>query len=505
LIAFAYFSMPLGILYVARRKLDANLQPMYYLFAAFILACGVTHVMGILTLWIPLYYTQGLAKVVTALVSVSTAIYLVPKLKYIMALPSLEELTKINAALAREIEFRRQSEASLRQSQELALQAQRTQAAFLANMSHEIRTPMNGVLGTLDLLLDTELKPDQQQLAAASRRSAAALLGLLNDILDISKVESGLLTLHEGSLQLSEVFADVESALSYDAKTKGIELLCPAGPLPSAKYMADTGRIRQILVNLVGNAIKFTESGHVKATCRETSRAGSQAELEFRVQDTGIGIAPEHHANLFKRFSQVDDSSTRCAQGSGLGLAIVKELVELMGGGVSLTSKPGEGTEVIFTLKLGILEESTAPVQDVATKAPAPSPVPIPKFRGRILIAEDAITNQMVVCKVLQRFGLEFKVANNGQEALDLLASEHFDLVLMDGQMPVVDGYEATVLIRAGGISGINQDIPVVALTAHAMVGEDQRCFDAGMNEFLTKPLDRSRLVEVLEKYLPKA
>ncbi|EDM84760.1 ATP-binding protein [Limnobacter sp. MED105] len=509
LIAIAYFSIPIGIVYVAKKRPDAELQPIYYLFAAFILACGVTHVMGILTLWVPLYYTQGITKIVTALVSVATAIYLLPKLKHIMALPDLGKLTQINTALAQEIVSRRQSEASLRQSQELALQAQKTQAAFLANMSHEIRTPMNGVLGTLDLLLDTELKPEQLQLAAASKRSAASLLSLLNDILDISKVESGQLTLRHSPLELADVFADVEAALAFDANSKGIELQCPAERVPNTIYLGDSVRMRQILLNLVGNAIKFTDVGHVKVVCQEVSRTAQQAVLEFTVKDTGIGIAPEHQKNLFKRFTQVDNSSTRRAQGSGLGLAIVKELVELMGGKVRLHSEPGRGTEIVFSLKLGLPADSgqlkgdetieTTPGTDTAT---APT---VQQFNGKVLVVEDAAMNQMVVCKVLERLGLASKVANNGQEAIDLLAQEQFDLVLMDGQMPVMDGYEATAMIRSGSVPGINQNIPVVALTAHAMVGEDKKCLDAGMNDYLTKPLDRAKLIEVLGKYLQKA
>ncbi|WP_291811686.1 ATP-binding protein [Limnobacter sp.] len=509
LIAIAYFSIPIGIVYVAKKRPDAELQPIYYLFAAFILACGVTHVMGILTLWVPLYYTQGITKIVTALVSVATAIYLLPKLKHIMALPDLGKLTQINTALAQEIVSRRQSEVSLRQSQELALQAQKTQAAFLANMSHEIRTPMNGVLGTLDLLLDTELKPEQLQLAAASKRSAASLLSLLNDILDISKVESGQLTLRHSPLELADVFADVEAALAFDANSKGIELQCPAGLVPNTTYLGDSVRMRQILLNLVGNAIKFTDVGHVKVVCQEVSRTAQQAVLEFTVKDTGIGIAPEHQKNLFKRFTQVDNSSTRRAQGSGLGLAIVKELVELMGGKVRLHSEPGRGTEIVFSLKLGLPADSgqlkgdetieTTPGTDTAT---APT---VQQFHGKVLVVEDAAMNQMVVCKVLERLGLASKVANNGQEAIDLLAQEQFDLVLMDGQMPVMDGYEATAVIRSGSVPGINPNIPVVALTAHAMVGEDKKCLDAGMNDYLTKPLDRAKLIEVLGKYLQKA
>lgn len=501
LIALAYFSIPIGIVYVAKRRPDAVLQPIYYLFAAFILACGITHVMGILTLWFPLYYTQGITKVVTALVSVTTAVYLLPKLKHIMALPDLTQLTRINAALEAEIESRRNTEASLRHSQELALQAQRTQAAFLANMSHEIRTPMNGVLGTLDLLLDTDLKPQQFELAEASRRSASSLLGLLNDILDISKVESGAMTLRDEPLQLRDVFADVESALVFDARQKGLALHCPQGDLPTPVYMGDAVRIKQILFNLVGNAIKFTERGQVSASCRELERHSTHARLEFKVKDTGLGIAQADRQKLFKRFSQVDSSSTRRAQGSGLGLAIVKQLVGLMDGTIELHSELNQGTEVIFTLRLRLADDARRESQ----ASPAPKPVNSIKLQGRVLVVEDAAMNQMVVCKVLESLGIQSEVANHGQEALDWLAKEHFDLVLMDGQMPVMDGYEATRMIRSGAVPGVDSTIPVVALTAHAMQGEDIKCYQAGMNDYLTKPLDRSKLLTVLLKHLKQA
>lgn len=500
-IALAYFSIPAGIVYVARKRPDAVLQPIYYLFAAFILACGVTHVMGILTLWIPMYYTQGITKIITAAVSVTTAIYLLPKLKVIMALPDLARLTQLNKDLQVEIESRKRSEQSLKESQELALRAQKTQAAFLANMSHEIRTPMNGVLGTIDLLLDTRLDESQHQLASASRRSARSLLALLNDILDISRIESGKLALHEERFQLTELFEDVSAALSYEADQKGIEMRCPAGKLPQGVFLADAVRIRQILLNLVGNAIKFTDQGFVQASCQELGRSAEQVVLEFRVKDTGIGITPADQEKLFKRFTQLDNSSTRRAQGSGLGLAIVKELVDLMGGSISVVSTPGAGTEMIVSLNLKLAsEDSTA--QDIPL---AKENLLAPKrvFNGHVLVVDDSTMNQMVVCKVLHSMGLQTTVANNGQEAIELLSKNNdFGLILMDGQMPVMDGYEASQLIRSGNLGGVNNNIPIIALTAHAMAGEEEKCYQAGMNGYLTKPLDRAALNLILEKFL---
>lgn len=502
LIALAYFSIPAGILYVARKRPDAVLQPIYYLFAAFILACGVTHVMGILTLWIPMYYTQGIAKIVTAAVSVLTAIYLLPKLKVIMALPDLARLTQLNKDLQEEIESRKKSEISLKQSQELALRAQKTQAAFLANMSHEIRTPMNGVLGAIDLLLDTKLDESQQRLVSVSKRSARSLLDLLNDILDISRIESGKLVLRSEKVELGELFEDVSAALSHDAEQKGLDFQCPAGKLPQGVFLADTVRIRQILLNLVGNAIKFTEHGFVWASCRELGRSAQHAVIEFRVKDSGVGIDLAHQDELFKRFTQLDNTSTRRAQGSGLGLAIVKELVTLMDGSLNLFSEPGQGTEVVVVLNLKIAaQDQPAPL---AQEVDDSSASPRVQYEGHILVVDDSSMNQMVVCKVLQSMGLHTQVANNGQEAIELLSKNNFDLVLMDGQMPVMDGYEATHLIRSGSLAGVNTAIPVVALTAHAMAGEDEKCYQAGMNDYLTKPLNRDDLNRVLDKYLKK-
>ena len=633
LIALAYFSIPVGILYVARKRIDAVFQPIYYLFAAFILACGVTHVMGILTLWYPLYYTEGIAKIVTALVSVATAVYLLPKLKHIMALPDLDKLTQMNSELIEEVESRKRSEASLIESRAVALQAQKTQAAFLANMSHEIRTPMNGVMGTIDLLLDTSLSDAQRRLADASKKSAKSLLVLLNDILDLSKVESGNMTLREEDVQLETLFEEVASALSFDAGQKGLDLVCPANVIPVETFRADGIRIRQILLNLVGNAIKFTDSGFVVATCREIGRSDKEVVLEFRVKDSGIGIHPDDKKNLFQRFKQLDNSTTRRAQGSGLGLIIVKELVDLIGGSLNLVSEPGKGTEFVVTLNLKLAspvaqkpvqekqssfkgtvhiamqDEHSAPyleelldhrgyhhrtvdpgaecelpmanfesgdvllvspkflaensswqqsmsklasagirigllstqaeqtqfdlslnswvgqiivrplVQtglmqalDLLTNKVEPSLSSTayvkrearPRYRGRVLVVEDSPMNQIVVCKVLETMGIQVTAVNNGQEAVDLLQKETFDAVVMDGQMPVMDGYEATQVIRSGTVAGIDSNIPIIALTAHAMRGEDQRCFDAGMNDYLTKPLVREKLSDVLGKYLEK-
>lgn len=623
-IALAYFSIPVGIVYVARRRPDTTFQPIYYLFAGFILACGVTHVMGIVTLWYPVYYFEGLTKVGTAIISVATALYVLPKLKHIMALPDLNTLSQMNNDLKQEVEFRKKTEASLLVSQAQALQSQKTQAAFLANMSHEIRTPMNGVLGALNLLLDTNLKESQYRLADAAKKSAHSLLHLLDDILDISKVESGQMVLKLEQVSMGPLLEEVGSALAFEADRRGIELICPANPVMDDVFLADPGRIRQILINLIGNSIKFTSSGHVRVSCQELQDEGTHKLIEFTVQDTGEGIDPKFHAQVFERFKQADDSSSRRAQGTGLGLAIVRELVALMEGQIELKSALKQGTEIRFTLRLmvdraadrkgallvadrlagqvsvmfkdslvrayvidllnhwgypnrtdskpnagpnDVLLVSSSFLDfhpellqwlDLLTPAERPKVVlalrqleqnnhrllqrpwvgatvvkPIApsdlsnallallapelqdkthavpktlsgrvKFEGRVLVVEDAPMNQMVILKVLENLGLQPVLANHGEEAIALAKCTAFDVILMDGQMPVMDGYEATRLIRSGQVQGIDPAVPIVALTAHAIKGEDDKCFEAGMNDYLTKPLDVKQLVQVLGKYL---
>lgn len=630
-IALAYFSIPLGIVYVVNKKPNTQFQPIYYLFAGFILACGVTHVMGIVTLWYPLYYLQGWSKVFTALISILTALYVLSRLGQIMSLPSLDELNGLNNALSAEIEHRKEIEESLKISEKAALQAQRTQSAFLANMSHEIRTPMNGIIGGLELLRKTSLNRDQFDLVSIAKQSANALLTLLNDILDISKVESGELKLRTAEVDLLQLIEDVAANLSFESDRKQIELVCPANYFSQGIYLVDPVRLRQVLINLVSNAVKFTSDGYVCVYCREIEvNADDIALVEFVVEDTGIGIKKEDQATLFKRFKQVDDSSTRRASGSGLGLAIVKELVTLMGGTVGLESEYGTGTKIILRLPLKKLSKDSidqavstdniyqdgkiylalqhpkviAMVEDVIHSLGMRSVVlsgddflsfsstlgsgdklvvstyflktnqvepevfneavartqcllvaraaelidnnfvlplegsqviakPVSqqilgawlcrestrksenhqlsrstsqttKFNGSVLVVEDAPMNQMIVSSILRKFGIEPEIANNGAEALQMLNRSSFDLILMDGQMPVMDGYEATRRIRATDPLVFDPRVPIVALTAHAMVGEEQKCLDAGMNGYLTKPIMINQLVEVLATYLKR-
>lgn len=374
-----------------------------------------------------------------------------------------------------------------------AEQASRAKSQFLANMSHEIRTPMNGVIGMTTLLQDTALSPIQREYVETIRTSGDSLLHIINDILDYSKIEAGKLVLQSEEFDLGQMLADCTDLLAPRALEKGLELVCRFDPDVPRHVVSDSGRIRQILLNLAGNAIKFTEKGSVAITVAKLRETGKKITLRFAVVDTGIGIAAKDQVALFDSFFQVDGSYTRKFGGTGLGLAISRQLIELLGGEITVESELGKGSSFSFTVKVETAGRKRA-VRDAAIL-----PVEAEDLKRRILLVEDNRINLQVALGVLGKLGYRrVDTATNGTKALEALAQQTYDLVLMDLSMPEKDGFETTRILRQTGTALINSQVPVIALTAHAMRGDRERCLEAGMNGYLSKPLDPEELGQVL-------
>jgi len=498
LIVLSYYSIPFIILFYVRKHKDFPFDRLLLMLSAFIIACGTTHLVSIITIWIPLYWLEGLLKLLTGLLSVITAIrmyFIVPNVLAEMGRKRfLEEKLAIQAStmqdnLIKEVELRTKSLQLLTEQAQSDLQVKRI---FLSNMSHEIRTPINAIISINYLALKTDLTEQQHNYLTKIDSSAKWLLGVLDDILNYSKLESGKLVLEHNDFELSLIITFLTDVASPLLKDKPVLLSFDIDPEVPAVLKGDSLRLEQVLLNLLTNAIKFTHEGSVTLKVELLNYEAQQARLRFSVLDTGIGLSLDQQSQLFKAFIQADNSTTRLYGGTGLGLAICEELVRAMGGSIIVESQVDVGSCFSFIINF-----------EIPVLLPETEPLRLYQYPGlknaKILVAEDNLVISEFIPDIMAYEGMHVDIARDGSEVLALLELNKYDAVLMDCQMPVMDGFETARRIRTDPRF---DKLPIIAMTGYVFDQERERCFENGMNDFISKPVAWDDAFLTLERWI---
>lgn len=507
LIALAYYAIPLSLLYFVRHRKDLPFKNLFCLFGAFILLCGTTHIMGIWVIWHPDYAAEGVIKAATALASVITAIVAVRIIPRALELRGPGELARANAELAAayaDIEQKVQERQSqLQAALTVAQEANLAKSDFMATMSHEIRTPINAVIGLAHILATSQpLTAQQADYIKTLQTSADSLMKLIGDFLDIARIEARTVELEQVPFSITALIDDIVGMMAIQVQAKGLSFTGEGECVENKTYIGDPGRLRQILLNLCSNAIKFTDKGHVHVSiaCHPTEK--EEVELVcIAVADTGIGIAPEKVSSIFEKFVQADTSINLRYGGTGLGLAITKTLVEIMGGTVTVNSEVGKGSvfRVCLPLKLGRALDIAQPGRLGSDDRPSATQG---KDKPPVLLVEDNATNILVTTAFLEEFGHTVAIAHNGVEALEFVRTSPCSVVLMDVQMPGMNGFETTRCIREHEKQRCLVRLPIIGMTAHSLAGDRERCLESGMDDYIAKPFNPEELRDKIIKAL---